>query len=133
MTAQDKIHERFRGIVSRDFWLLFMISLDSYEVRILRPDAISIFKFKKIGLGGKELFKIMNPGTITVLRISCNACCQPCLPVTANVVVHSSTVYKVILLGSTSSNTRNLPEEWLLRMQQLAVTLYISYKFSRNH
>jgi hypothetical protein len=54
-------------------------------------------KFEKIGLGGKELFRIMNPGTVTIGRISRNASCQPRFPVTANVAVHSNTVYKVIL------------------------------------
>jgi hypothetical protein len=94
-----------------------MISLDSYDVRnrtgeglfiILRP---SLYLFlKKIGLGGKELFRIMNPGTVTVQRISRNACCQPRLPDTANVAVRTNTVYKVILPGSTSSSTRSPSE-----------------------
>jgi hypothetical protein len=79
----------------------------------------------EIGLGSKELFRIMNPGTVTVRRISRNACCQPNLPVTANVAVRGNTLYKVILPGITSSMMRNSPKELLLRMWQFAVTLYI--------
>jgi hypothetical protein len=37
----------------------------------------SYLNLEKIGLGAKELFRIMNPGTVTVQRISsCNASCQ---------------------------------------------------------
>jgi hypothetical protein len=57
---------------------------------ILMP--FSYLNFKKIGLGGKELFRIMNPGTVTVRRISRNACCKLRLPVAANVVVRGNTV-----------------------------------------
>jgi hypothetical protein len=80
----------------------------------------------KLGLGGKELFRIMNPGSGTVQRISCNASCLPHLLVIAIVAVCGKTVYtrKVILPGITSSRTRNPQEEWLPRMWQFAVTLY---------
>jgi hypothetical protein len=62
----------------------------------------------------------MNPRTVTARRISRNACCQPRLPVTANVAVRGNIVYKVILPGSTSSRKRNPPEELLPRMWQFA-------------
>jgi hypothetical protein len=87
---------------------------------VLGPDkfafhfnAIFNFNFKKLGLGGKELFRIVNPGIVSVRGISRNACCQPRIPVFANVAVLFNTVYsyKVILLGSTSSRMRNQPEE----------------------
>jgi hypothetical protein len=71
-----------------------MISLDSYEVCtraglglfiILMP--FSYLNLNKIGLGGIELFRMMNPVTVTAWRISHDACCQPRtrLPVTMNV------------------------------------------------
>jgi hypothetical protein len=59
----------------------------------------------------------MNPGTVTVQRISRNACYQPRLPDSAHVAVRGNTVYKVIHPGSTSSRTRNPPEEWLFRRE----------------
>jgi hypothetical protein len=66
-----------------------------------------MFKFEKIGLGGKKSFRIMNPGTVTVRRISLNACCQPRHPVTANVAVRGNTVYKVILAQGRGIHRRN--------------------------
>jgi hypothetical protein len=122
----------FKGIVSPDFGVLFMISLKSYEVRTggrirfifhLMPFSFSYLDLIKIGLDGKKT-RIMNPQTVTVRRISRNTCCQPRLPVTANVAVRGNSVYKVILPRSTSSRMRNPPEEWLPRMFQFAVTLY---------
>jgi hypothetical protein len=61
-------------------------------------------------LGGNELERIMNPGTVTVWRIFRNASCQPRLPVTANVAVLGNSVHKEILPGLTSSKTRNPPK-----------------------
>jgi hypothetical protein len=84
----------------------------------------SYLNFEKIGLGSEKLFRIMNPGAITVQRISRSVSCQPRLPVTANVTVCRNTVYKVINPGITSSRTINPPEKWLLRRWQFAVTLY---------
>jgi hypothetical protein len=78
----------------------------------------SYLNLKKIGLGGKEFFRMKNPRTVTIQRISRNACCQPRLPVTANVAVRSNP-------GITSSRTRNPSEEWLPWMWQFTVTLYI--------
>jgi hypothetical protein len=45
--------------------------------------------------------------------------------VTANVAVRGITVYKVILLGITSSRTRNPPAEWIFRCELLAQGLEI--------
>jgi hypothetical protein len=59
----------------------------------------------------------MNPRTFAVRRISRNASCQPCFPVTTNVAVRGNNVYEVILPEFTSSKTRNPPEEWLFRRE----------------
>jgi hypothetical protein len=58
---------------------------------------VSYLNLEKIVIGSKELFGIMNPGTVPVRRISRNASCQLCLTVTVNVAVCGNTVYKVIL------------------------------------
>jgi hypothetical protein len=85
----------------------------------------SYLNMKQIGLGGKELFRIMNPRTVTVQRISCNASYQPSLLFTANLAVRGNSVFKIILPGITSSRTQNPPEEWLPRMWPFAVFLYL--------
>jgi hypothetical protein len=73
----------------------------------------------------------MNPGNVTVRRISCWVSCQTRMSVTTNVAVHCNTVHKVILPGITSWRTRNPPEECLLRIWQFSVTL--EGNSSRNH
>jgi hypothetical protein len=61
----------------------------------------SNLNLEKIGLGGKQLVRIMNPGTVTVQGISRNASCQPRFPVIANVAVRNE-----------FSRTSKPPEEW---------------------
>jgi hypothetical protein len=109
--------------------VLFMISLDSYEVHtgagkdlffILMP--LLNINLEKIGIGSKELCGKMNPGTFTIWRI----------PVTSNVAGRRNTVFEVILPRITSSSSRNPPEECLLRMWQFAVTLYKRLFFSES-
>jgi hypothetical protein len=65
-----------KGIVYRDFGVLFMISLDSYEVHsragyglffILL--AFSYINFKKVDIHGKEQFGAAGPRIVTVRRI----------------------------------------------------------------
>jgi hypothetical protein len=83
---------------------------------VLGPDKIDFLfkyyfniKFKKINFGGKELFRIRNPITVTVRRTSRNTCCQPRLPVTTNVAVGSTVrfFFREVLAQKLGSHQRN--------------------------
>jgi hypothetical protein len=76
---------------------------------IFHFNAVLIFIFEKIGIACKELFRIRNPGTITVRRISCKG-----TPPSSYHEFGSSRLH--CIQGITSSRTRNPPQEWLPRM-----------------